>query len=140
MTIYTYENQVSKSKLSDFVCIPPYSHGIYFLHSLDDNGMPVPTQRLLGSEPEGILYIGTTKGRTLSERLADFRKTVLPGYKGTGHIAGRKYNKLQRFQERFPVESLAFSIRICDDPEKEESLEIEKNKQKFGEKPPLNSM
>lgn len=114
--------------------------GIYFLHSLDEKGQPRPTQRLLGTDEEGVLYIGTTRGRTLSERLADFRKTVLPGYKGTGHIAGRKYKQLPNLMEKFPYDTLAFSIRVCEDPPKEESLAIKEYKNRFGEKPPLNSM
>ena len=114
--------------------------GIYFLHSLDEHGKPKPTNRLLGTDMEGVLYIGTTKGRTLSERLADFRKTVLPGYKGSGHIAGRKYNKLPVLQKAFPYNTLAFSFRICVNPPAEEDKEIESYKQRFGEKPPLNSM
>lgn len=120
--------------------IPKGSVGIYFLHTLDDNGRPLQLSRLLAVDQEGILYIGTTKGRTLSERLADFRKTVLPGYKGSGHIAGRKYNKLPNLQKAFPQSTLAFSIRPCDDPPAEESKAIRDYINNFGEKPPLNSM
>ena len=120
--------------------IPKGSEGIYFLHALDKNGRPIHLSRLLGIDKQGILYIGTTKGRTLSERLSDFRKTILPGYKGSGHIAGRKYNKLPVLQKAFPYNTLAFSFRICDNPPSEEDKEIESYKQRFGEKPPLNSM
>ena len=96
--------------------------GIYFLHSLDEQGKPRPTQRLLGKDEEGILYIGTTKGRTLSERLVEFRKTVL--MKSESHIAGRKYKQQPKFIQEFPVESLAFSFQVYEDPPTEESKAI----------------
>ncbi|MBW6479930.1 MAG: hypothetical protein K0B37_10915 [Bacteroidales bacterium] len=112
--------------------------GIYFLHSLDEYGKPKPTQRLLGTDEEGILYIGTTKGRTLSERLADFRKTVLK--KSESHIAGRKYKQIPILMKNYPDSSLAFSFIECEDPPARESDAIREYINRFGEKPPLNSM
>lgn len=117
----------------------PFSRGVYKIHVLASNGGPEPINRVLGTDEEGVLYIGSTPERTLQERLTDFRKTVDPNYKTKSHVAGRRYNKIGNLKERYPIDSLAITYEIVDNPSEREDELKDEYQSKFGEVPPLNA-
>ena len=78
--------------------IPEGKNGVYLLHVINSNNVAMPIDRLLGKDNDGILYIGSAPKRTLRERLADFRKSVLPQYDSAAHDAGTYYKQHSRIQ------------------------------------------
>lgn len=119
--------------------IPAKRKGIYKVYPLDELGKPKPLNRLLGTDNEGVLYIGSTPDRSLHERLADAIKTFSPDYKSNPHSGGRKYVSRPKVQVAFPYSSLAITFEVTEEPVKRESELIEEYCQFFGEEPPLNS-
>jgi hypothetical protein len=115
-----------------------HDQGVYYYHAVDLNLKPKPINRVLKTDPLGILYIGHTPGRRLAERIADFRKCVLPGYKGSGHSAGRTYKSINKLAQAFPPDTIAVRVVVSKDKELEKKL-INEYKQEFGEVPPLSS-
>ena len=126
-------------KLSDklfWQSIPP-SSGVYFIYSLNDNGLPIESQRLLGTDTEGVLYIG--KSNNLRDRLRMLWRVLNPEYKTTAHTFGSKYNSYKILREYFPHDKFAIKFEESKLP-----LELEKKSLKyylntFGEVPPFNS-
>lgn len=119
--------------------IPPIVKGIYKVYSLDDNGVPKPICRLLGTDQAGVLYIGCCPDRSLHERLADAIKAFSPAYKSKPHSGGRKYRSMPKVMDKFPFSSLAITFEITEEPRKRELELLEEYCQLFGEEPPLNS-
>lgn len=120
--------------------IPTGCRGVYKLVSLDESGHPIPVPRFLGTDPDGILYIGCSPQRTLRERIADLIKATHPRYKGGSHIFGRKYKRIAVvLDNRFPFNSLALSFEVAEDPLSTERKMIDEYRARFGEEPPFNS-
>jgi hypothetical protein len=120
-----------------YEAIKDKGQGVYKIYSLDENGTPIPLNRVLDIDNEGVLYIGTTPKRTLQERLADFKNTVLK--KGSSHTAGRRYKKLPALMAKFPTATIAITFQTTDQPVTLEKELLNKYMQAFGEVPPLNS-
>jgi len=113
--------------------------GVYKLYSLTDEGTPKPVNRILGTDFEGVLYIGCSPDRPLQDRLKDAIKAFSPNYKSCPHSGGRKYSSMPKVQKAFPFQTLAITYEITDEPRKRETELIEEYCQIFGEEPPLNS-
>jgi len=136
--------------------------GIYQLHATDDKGEFIPLSRLLGVDPNGILYIGTSA--VVQDRAANLRKSICAAYKKIDpskyeaqpfsdfgcHQTGKKIARLPRLVDRFPLTSLCLTIeRYSGNSDELEnngyghfSLEeklLQEYEQKYGEKPALNS-
>ncbi|MEX2364059.1 MAG: hypothetical protein WD597_10570, partial [Balneolaceae bacterium] len=56
------------------------------------NNVRIPIKRFLGTDQEGILYIG--KATSFIDRVIDLKKSISPDYIGTSHICGRRYKSL----------------------------------------------
>ena len=97
----------------------------------------IPIQRLLGTDPSGILYIGSAI--SYLDRVIDLKKTIDPKYKSTPHIGGRRYNKNPRIAQRFPYVSLFIELIGDKNPESKEKGLLDAYFLKFGEVPPLNA-
>lgn len=119
--------------------VPEGTNGVYTLHVINSNNTPMPLSRLLGTDHNGILYIGSAPSRTLQERLADFRKTVLPRYKTSSHDAAAHYTDNSEINSIFPIDMLAFSIQESNDADTLETRLIKEYRNQYGEIPPLNS-
>jgi hypothetical protein len=101
---------------------------------------PIPIQRFLGSDRQGILAIGKTIN--MEKR----RKQFISGLsKGRGHSEGNlvflleKYSRLKRAYRGY---SLEYRFITADDKGSAEDLErdlIKKYVKQYGEAPPLNS-
>jgi hypothetical protein len=114
----------------------PEKAGVYFIHSYD-NGHPTGLNRVLGTDEEGVLYIG--RSVNLRERLRMFWRVLDPKLKATAHTFGTKYNDNKKLWEAFPLKSLYVSYRITTEPKKLESELLDKYFSKYGEVPPFNS-
>jgi hypothetical protein len=104
--------------------------GIYQIRMVDRENKPIPISRLVGTDSEGIVYIG--KSIRLRPRIEDFL--------GGRHSGGGTYFLVYRHlirSDRFRNHSLQFRILACQKPE----LEIKEANmlRKFCELPPFNS-
>jgi hypothetical protein len=115
--------------------IPEFG-GVYLIHSYN-NQIPIRLNRVLGTDEEGVLYIG--KSENLRERLRMFWRVLNPKLKATAHTFGTKYNDNKKLREAFPLKSLYVSYRITTEPKTLESELLDKYFSKYGEVPPFNS-
>lgn len=114
--------------------------GVYKLIS-KQNGNVVPTHRFLGTDEEGILYIG--KASVFLDRVISLKKSIMPNYRSASHICGRRYNKLctiSRIAEKFPLETLHVQLIADEYPSMLEGKLLKSYEEKFGEVPPLNAI
>jgi len=134
--IYRIESEEERKRL--YADYDKYG-GVYKLHCLmsNDNNRFVPINRILGTDMEGVLYIGKT-GPGLS-RIGDLIKALSPEYKSLSHHAGIRYAKNRKLQENFPFERLCVTFIPSEDPDRLEHEEIQNYFQQFGEVPPLNA-
>lgn len=114
----------------------PESGGVYFIYSYNNN-TPIKLNRVLGTDEEGLLYIG--KSENLRERLRMLWRVLNPKQKATAHTFGTKYNNNKKLREAFPLNSLYVSFRITINPKTLESELLDKYFSKYGEVPPFNS-
>ena len=101
------------------------------------NNIPLKLDRVLGSDEEGLLYIG--KSENLRERLRMLWRVLNPKLKATAHTFGTKYNNNKKLREAFPLNSLYVSFRITTKPKTLESELLDKYFSNYGEVPPFNS-
>ena len=116
--------------------IPSNTTGVYKIIGLEKNGQASKINRCLGIDAEGTIYIG--KAVDLQRRLTNFKKGVFPQWTGQGHIAARRYNKIQN---KFPPERLAVRIEIFESDEIAKAAErraLDSYVEKYGDNPPLN--
>ena len=114
----------------------PETAGVYFIHSYY-NGHPTRLNRVLGTDEEGLLYIG--KSENLRERLRMLWRVLNPKLKATAHTFGTKYNNNKKLREAFPLKSLYVSYRTTSEPKTLEFELLDKYFSKYGEVPPFNS-
>jgi hypothetical protein len=114
----------------------PAEPGIYKICVLNDNGTAVPLNRLIGTDPRGILYIG--EGQNLRERLRMLWRVITPGYNATAHTCGINYKEVAAIQRIFPLSMLAVDYQVASNHRILEKQMIEDYRQQFGEVPPLN--
>lgn len=115
--------------------VPPRG-GVYRIYSLDESDQPRPLQRVLGTDTEGILYIG--KSGNLKARVRMLWRVLQNDYKATAHTFGMNYKSLQIIREAFPYDTLALEYEENPAPKAYEKNLLESYRQSFGEVPPLN--
>ena len=113
--------------------------GIYKIIAVR-NGQRVPINRFLGTDNEGVLYIG--KATSYVKRVIDLKKSIAPvsEYKGKAHICGRRYKKTTKIAEQFPYDQLFVDLIPMDKPEEKEKELIRTYFETYGEVPPLNAI
>ncbi len=137
--------------------------GIYQLHVLDDEGKFLPIPRLLGMDPDGILYIGA--GRDIASHLSNLRISISSAYSRIdpahyGHLTfnhidahqtGKKIARIPRFVEKFRFDRLCLTVEQYNDVGKSEAATengyydlktrlLREYEKQFGEKPALNAV
>lgn len=113
--------------------------GVYKLRYLSDaenNGFE-PTRRLLGTDPEGVLYIG--KATSFASRVIDLKKSLLPDYESLSHHVGIRFSRNPTLREKFDVKKLCVTLHESAQPEETEREELQAYFRKFGELPPWNA-
>lgn len=111
--------------------------GLYKIIAIS-NDHRVPINRFLGTDNEGILYIG--KATSYIDRVIDLKKSISPDYKGSGHICGRRYKSNSKIAEQFPYNFLHIELIQTENPKQEEDKYLKEYFNKFGEAPPLNAV
>ena len=110
--------------------------GIYVLSCLDETGCTQKIHRLLGEDPEGVLYIG--KASSFLDRVIELKKSLSPLHESRGHECGARHKEHQGISAQFPYERLQIQLIAADDPRGAETKALQQYIEKFGELPPLN--
>lgn len=111
--------------------------GVYKIIAVN-NGQRVPINRFLGTDNEGILYIG--KATSYIDRVIELKKSISPDYKGSGHICGRRYKSNNKIAEQFPYNFLHIELTQIENPKEVEDKYLKEYFNKYGEAPPLNAV
>jgi len=111
--------------------------GVYKIISVSE-GRRVPINRFLGTDDEGVLYIG--KATSFLDRVLDLKKSLAPNYKGKAHICRRRYKGLPKIAEHFPFEMLHVDLLPSETPELLEKQLLDSYRNIYGEVPPLNAI
>jgi hypothetical protein len=111
--------------------------GVYKIIAIRD-GQRIPVNRFLGTDNEGVLYIG--KATSFIDRVIDLKKSIAPDYNGTAHICGRRYKSNPNIAKLFPYEILHIEIIQADNPEELERKFLTEYANIYGEVPPLNAI
>ncbi len=112
----------------------PDKPGIYRIYWIKDT-QSQPINRISGTDTNGLLYIGHTKG-SLQTRLNQFRCSAFK--KSTNHSGALKYRKINILERTIMPNEIYVEIEPCSDSLKREGQELKKYADKFGEVPPLN--
>lgn len=99
-------------------------------------GERVPINRLLGTDPDGVLYIG--KADSFLDRVIGLRKTLI--YESSSHIFGRRFRNASNLKLEFPIESLYVELFQNENPAEQENKILDQYFQHYGEVPPLNAI
>lgn len=102
------------------------------------NGQQQPVNRFLGTDNNGILYIG--KATSFIDRVIDLKKSISPDYNGTAHICGRRYKANPNIAKQFPFDILFVELIQSETPEELERKLLTEYSTTFGEVPPLNAV
>lgn len=110
--------------------------GVYKIVAVRD-GRRVPINRFLGTDPNGVLYIG--KAACFLDRVINLKKSISPDMRGTSHICGRRYKSQPAIAKQFPYEILHTELICSEQPDKLENNLLKAYANEFGEVPPLNA-
>ena len=114
-----------------------HTGGVYILKCLQaNNSLPIPVNRLLSNDEQGILYIGKTNSFT--DRVAELKKSISPEYSSESHECGSRYKINNMIQEKYPYENLIIELVGSENPRETEASLLKEYEYKFGELPPLN--
>lgn len=102
------------------------------------NGQRQPINRFLGTDKDGVLYIG--KATSFVNRVISLKTSISPKYNGSGHICGRRYKSNPNIAKQFPYDILFVELIPTDKPEELERSLITEYSSNFGEVPPLNAI
>ena len=111
--------------------------GVYKVIAVD-SGQRTPINRLLGTDDQGVLYIG--KATTFIDRVIDLKKSISPDYNGTAHTCGRRYKATPNIAKHFPFDKLHIELIQSTTPDDLEKKLLNDYMQTFGEVPPLNAV
>lgn len=111
--------------------------GVYKIIAARD-GKRIPVNRFLGTDLEGVLYIG--KATSFIDRVIDLNKSISPKYRGAKHICGRRYKSIPNIAKHFPYDMLCVELIQTDSPELLERQLLDEYTSIFGERPPLNAI
>jgi hypothetical protein len=111
--------------------------GVYKLIAVKD-GKRIPVNRFLGTDNDGILYIG--KAISFLDRVIDLKKSIAPEFYGSGHDCGRRYKSDPGIPKQFPYDNLYIELSPTDNPKELEAALLEAYLKAFGELPPFNAV
>lgn len=150
MPIYLLSDRELHKKVSDDF---GYAPGVYRLHFQSEAGIFTHIQRLLDTDDQGILYIGTSI--SLPYRISSLKRSIsaaygVDGYTDPGtHQCGKKIVQSPRFREHFPFSGFCLTVEPCElhddnvgygegDHTRLEWEKLSEYFSRFGEFPPLN--
>lgn len=112
--------------------------GVYVIYALNPDETPQPINRVLGTDKNGVLYIGQTTDQVFKTRLDSFKRVMNPALAANNHSGALNMKEIERLRQRFPITNLFVSIIPSATPKQDETRMIEEYRQEFGEVPPLN--
>ena len=112
----------------------PKKRGVYQFRCVDQKGIPVPIQRLIGKDSGGIVYIGQCND--LHKRIKGFWVTIQEK-DFSRHAAGWSYVSMN-FYSIFPPNRLQFRYKTAKNPAAVERALILYYLKEFMALPPLN--
>lgn len=125
------------AELNDFNDEGFLNSGIYKLKWYEsDLKTPKSVNRLFGNDNTGVLYIG--KSENLKSRLGVLVNLINFTSKSGKHSMGRRFQATKILSENINPKHLKFEISPCLNPRIEESIQLKKYVDEFGELPPLN--
>lgn len=110
--------------------------GIYKLSCLDKNDQAITVNRLIKTDPNGILYIGKTT--SFLDRVINLKKSISPDYNSDSHECGLRYKNSDLIKSKFPYQNLVIELTLFDDIHTAEKDLLTAYELEFGELPPLN--
>ena len=111
--------------------------GVYIVHAQTTTGAFQHLPRLLGHDPDGILFIGQSKN--VRRRVATLKRAMtIREWRKVPHSEGRTYRWVPALRKEFPIDRLYVSVRYTDTPEDQERRQITEYARRLGEVPPLN--
>ena len=122
---------------------PFNEYGIYQISVADKSNSPIPINRLIGTDPLGILYIGRSgfrrspNKRTIANRIREFLNKKHSGY-DSYVIAKTALDKIAQYSDHH-LQVRIFPINVDDEIESSESRIIYEYVEIYGELPPCNS-
>jgi hypothetical protein len=108
--------------------------GIYKLILANESGTPIPINRLLKKDKQGILYIG--KALKFLDRVIELKKSLSPDHYSQNHECGVRYKRLLKNQ--FEFQNLWIELTQSENIDEMESEQLLAYENEFGELPPLN--
>lgn len=118
----------------DFINIDS-KQGLYFIHWIKSNNF-VPIQRILGTDYNGLLYIG--KSTNLGKRINNLIVNLKDPSKLKHHFS-IKYHKTPLVSLFIKINELGLIIKPFNNPKEYEEKYLLDYNSKFGELPPFNS-
>src|SRR5680860_509616 len=91
----------------------PVGGGVYELYCMNGNGLTIPVQRMLGSDEDGILYIGMASN--FLDRVINLKKSISPKYKSVSHECGTRYKASTKTKELYPYQNLFVNLTLSED-------------------------
>tara|TARA_R110002096_G_C14284665_1_gene696923 strand:- start:51 stop:467 length:417 start_codon:yes stop_codon:yes gene_type:complete len=110
--------------------------GIYKLFCVNDNNEIIETNRLLKTDPNGILYIG--KATSFLDRVITLKKSISPDYNSENHECGIRYKSSDLIKVKFPFQNLSIELNGYAEIHSKEKELLDYYEREFGELPPLN--
>lgn len=110
--------------------------GIYILSCTDQMGNTIRIGRLLGEDPDGILYIG--KADTFLNRVIELKKSLSPKHVSQSHECGARHKSNEAISQRFPYDQLQIDLIADDNPRVAEQKALASYLTRYGELPPFN--
>lgn len=112
--------------------------GIYRVSCARDasSDRPMPVDRLLGTDPEGTLYIGMAA--CFLDRVIELKKSLSPEHTSKGHECGSRHKSHAAIADRFPYQRLIVTLQRSSTPRESEQQALRTYYEAFGELPPFN--
>jgi len=110
--------------------------GVYILSCDDQHGVQIPIQRLLGTDSDGVIYIGMAQ--SFLDRVIDLKKSLSPDHLSRNHECGARHKDHVGISTQFPYESLHVKLIQSNNPKEKESSTLKEYIETYGELPPLN--
>lgn len=113
----------------------PEKEGIYQFRCVDEKGIPIVISRLKGKDPNGIIYIGSSKN--LKTRIKGFWTTI-KNWDRSRHAAAWTYCTF-RYDSLFRPKNIQFKYAVTKSTTNYEFELVLEYRKKFMDLPPLNS-
>lgn len=107
--------------------------GVYKIFLISDD-VRIPINRFLGTDQNGILYIG--KASSFLDRVINLKKSII--YDSISHEFADRFKNHKGIIEAYTIDNIYIELLESDNPRELELIELNKYLDVFGELPPMN--